>query len=65
VSGGDQSPQVKVNQFMALFAKYRPGFKTFEDAMVEVTGNGACDPGVPLPDSTSDDERDEIPGEDQ
>lgn len=26
----------EVDQFMALFAKYRPGFGTFEDAMVEV-----------------------------
>ena len=27
---------LEVDQFMALFAKYRPGFSTFEDAMLEV-----------------------------
>jgi mono/diheme cytochrome c family protein len=34
----------EVDQFMALFAKYRPGFPTFEDAMVEVLATALSTP---------------------
>ncbi|NBV25167.1 MAG: DUF1595 domain-containing protein, partial [Proteobacteria bacterium] len=34
----------EVNQFMALFAKYRPGFPTFEEAMVEVLATALATP---------------------
>ncbi len=34
----------EVDQFMALFAKYRPGFTTFEDAMVEVLATALATP---------------------
>ena len=34
----------EVDQFMALFAKYRPGFATFEDAMVEVLATALATP---------------------
>ena len=34
----------EVDQFMALFAKYRPGFSTFEDAMVEVLATALATP---------------------
>jgi hypothetical protein len=35
---------LEVNQFMALFAKYRPGFPTFEEAMVEVLATALATP---------------------
>ena len=34
----------EVDPFMALFAKYRPGFPTFEDAMVEVLATALSTP---------------------
>jgi mono/diheme cytochrome c family protein len=34
----------EVDQFMALFAKYRPGFSTFEEAMVEVLATSLATP---------------------
>ena len=34
----------EVDQFMDLFAKYRPGFSTFEDAMVEVLATALATP---------------------
>lgn len=34
----------EVDQFMGLFAKYRPGFSTFEDAMVEVLATALATP---------------------
>ena len=34
----------EVDSFMALFAKYRPGFATFEDAMVEVLATALATP---------------------
>ncbi|MEQ9406522.1 MAG: DUF1592 domain-containing protein [Fuerstiella sp.] len=34
----------EVEQFMALFAKYRPGFSSFEDAMVEVLATALATP---------------------
>ncbi len=34
----------EVDQFMDLFAKYRPGFATFEDAMVEVLATALATP---------------------
>ena len=34
----------EVDPFMALFAKYRPGFPTFEDAMVEVLSTALSTP---------------------
>ena len=34
----------EVDQFMALFAKYRPGFPTFEEAMVEVLATALATP---------------------
>jgi mono/diheme cytochrome c family protein len=34
----------EVDQFMALFTKYRPGFSTFEDAMVEVLATALATP---------------------
>ena len=34
----------EVDQFMDLFAKYRPGFTTFEDAMVEVLATALATP---------------------
>ncbi|MCX7422864.1 MAG: DUF1592 domain-containing protein, partial [Planctomycetia bacterium] len=34
----------EVDQFMTLFAKYRPGFATFEDAMVEVLATALATP---------------------
>ena len=34
----------EVDQFMALFAKYRPGFSTFEEAMVEVLATALATP---------------------
>ena len=34
----------EVDQFMALFANYRPGFATFEDAMVEVLATALATP---------------------
>ncbi|MEI8021036.1 MAG: DUF1592 domain-containing protein, partial [Schlesneria sp.] len=34
----------EVNQFMALFAKYRPGFATFEEAMLEVLATALATP---------------------
>lgn len=34
----------EVNQFMALFAKYRPEFRTFEEAMVEVLATALATP---------------------
>ena len=34
----------EVDQFMALFAKYRPGFATFEEAMVEVLATALSTP---------------------
>ncbi|MFM7097511.1 MAG: DUF1592 domain-containing protein [Gemmataceae bacterium] len=34
----------EVDQFMALFAKYRPGFSSFEDAMVEVLATALATP---------------------
>jgi hypothetical protein len=34
----------EVDQFMGLFAKYRPGFPTFEDAMVEVLATALATP---------------------
>ena len=34
----------EVNQFMALFAKYRPEFSNFEDAMVEVLATALATP---------------------
>lgn len=34
----------EADQFMALFAKYRPGFTTFEDAMVEVLATALATP---------------------
>ena len=34
----------EVNQFMALFAKYRTGFPTFEEAMVEVLATALATP---------------------
>ena len=34
----------EVDQFMALFAKYRPGFTTFEDAMLEVLATALATP---------------------
>lgn len=34
----------EVDQFMALFAKYRPGFSTFEDAMVDVLATALATP---------------------
>ena len=34
----------EVDEFMALFAKYRPGFPTFEDAMVEVLATALATP---------------------
>jgi len=34
----------EVDQFMALFAKYRPGFSTFEDAMLEVLATALATP---------------------
>ena len=34
----------EVDQFMALFAKYRPGFATFEEAMVEVLATALATP---------------------
>jgi hypothetical protein len=34
----------EVDQFMALFAKYRPGFSNFEDAMLEVLATGLATP---------------------
>ena len=34
----------EVNQFMALFAKYRPGFSTFEEAMLEVMATALATP---------------------
>jgi hypothetical protein len=34
----------EVDQFMVLFAKYRPGFSTFEDAMVEVLATALAAP---------------------
>ncbi len=34
----------EVDQFMALFAKYRPGFSTFEEAMVEVLATALASP---------------------
>lgn len=34
----------EVDQFMALFAKYRPGFETFEEAMVEVLATALATP---------------------
>lgn len=33
-----------INQFMDLFAKYRPGFSTFEEAMVEVLATALATP---------------------
>ncbi|MDA1277928.1 MAG: DUF1592 domain-containing protein [Verrucomicrobia bacterium] len=33
-----------INQFMVLFAKYRPGFSTFEEAMVEVLATALATP---------------------
>ena len=35
---------LEVDQFMALFAKYRPGFSTFEEAMVEVLATALATP---------------------
>ena len=37
------TPQ-EVDQFMALFANYRPGFSTFEEAMVEVLATALATP---------------------
>lgn len=34
----------EVDQFMGLFAKYRPGFETFEEAMVEVLATALASP---------------------
>lgn len=34
----------EVDQFMALFARYRPGFSTFEDAMLEVLATALATP---------------------
>ena len=34
----------EVDQFMALFAKYRPGFSNFEDAMLEVLATALATP---------------------
>ena len=34
----------EVDQFMALFAKYRPGFSTFEEAMMEVLATALATP---------------------
>lgn len=34
----------EVDQFMALFANYRPGFSTFEDAMLEVLATALATP---------------------
>jgi len=34
----------EIDQFMALFAKYRPGFATFEEAMVEVLATALATP---------------------
>ncbi len=34
----------EVDQFMALFAKYRPGFSTFEEAMLEVLATALATP---------------------
>lgn len=34
----------EIDQFMALFAKYRPGFSTFEEAMVEVLATALATP---------------------
>ena len=34
----------EVDQFMALFTKYRPGFSTFEDTMVEVLATALASP---------------------
>ena len=34
----------EVNQFMALFSKYRPGFSTFEEAMLEVLATALATP---------------------
>ncbi len=34
----------ELDQFMALFAKYRPGFSTFEEAMVEVLATALATP---------------------
>lgn len=34
----------EVDQFMVLFAKYRPGFTTFEDAMIEVLATALATP---------------------
>ncbi len=34
----------EVDQFMGLFAKYRPGFSTFEDTMVEVLATALATP---------------------
>ncbi len=34
----------EVDQFMALFAKYRPEFATFEEAMVEVLATALATP---------------------
>lgn len=36
--------KTEVEQFMALFAKYRPGFGTFEEAMVEVMATALATP---------------------
>lgn len=35
---------LEVDQFMVLFAKYRPGFSTFEDTMVEVLATALATP---------------------
>ncbi len=35
---------LEVDQFMGLFAKYRPGFSTFEDTMVEVLATALASP---------------------
>ncbi|MFM9962626.1 MAG: DUF1592 domain-containing protein [Planctomycetaceae bacterium] len=35
---------LEVDQFMDLFAKYRPGFSTFEEAMVEVLATSLASP---------------------
>ena len=35
---------LEVDQFMGLFAKYRPGFSTFEDTMVEVLATALATP---------------------
>jgi mono/diheme cytochrome c family protein len=47
----------EVDQFMALFAKYRPGFPTFEEAMVEVLATALATPEfLYLTQRASDDE---------